>query len=244
MLYHPTGPSDPPRPPQPAAKERSTANDDAFLDSIANDPSPSRRQIRVRNLLLFVAAAVVLAELFRWWGGIRPTGRPLTLMLETALGAASIAAVAVWTIAGRGRSMVGRSTTVLGIAGLATPLLLFLWKIGTSAQFQDALGIGPMGADGLPRAGWRCLRLSIALGLAPLIAMVLVRRNSDPNHPRLTGATLGIAASACAWVFTDLWCPVGNIPHLLRGHLLPMAILAALGAALGHLLISVRAPAR
>jgi drug/metabolite transporter (DMT)-like permease len=32
------------------------------------------------------------------------------------------------------------------------------------------------------------------MGLFPLLAMALVRRNSDPNHPRLTGATLGVAA--------------------------------------------------
>lgn len=242
MLYHPTGPGDPPRPPQAPPKEREKKNDDAFLDSIASAPAPTRGTMRVRNVVLFVVAAVVVAELFRWWGGARPTGRPFSLMLETALGAASIAAVSVWTLAGRGNSMVGRSTKVLGIAGLATPLLLFLWKIGTSSQFQEAMGIGPMGPDGLPRAGWKCLRLSLALGLAPLIAMVIVRRNSDPNHPRLTGASLGIAAAACSWVFTDLWCPVANIPHLLRGHLLPMAILAALGASLGHLLIAVRAP--
>ncbi len=78
------------------------------------------------------------------------------------------------------------------------------------------------------------------MGVFPLLAMAFVRRNSDPNHPRLTGATLGVAAGACAWVFTDLWCPVAYVPHLLLGHVLPIMILAAAGALLGPWLIAVR----
>ena len=242
MLYHPAGPTDPPRPPKPPVAERAKATDDDFLAKIDADPAPTQRYIRVRNVVLFVTAACILAELFRWWGGMRPQGRPIALILETALGAAAIAAVAVWTLAGRGPSMTGRSTTFLGIVGFATPISLFLWKILWSAQVQGMMGVGPMGPDGLPRIGWKCLRLSLALGLFPLLAMALVRRNSDPNHPRLTGATLGVAAGACAWVFTDLWCPVGNISHVLLGHFFPITVLALLVAALGHLLIGVRAP--
>jgi len=242
MLYHPTDPSDPPRPPKPSPAERPRTGDADFLAKLDADPAPTRQRIRVQNLILFVVVACILAEIFRWWGGVRPQGRPLSLVVETAIGAACIAAVATWTLAGRGRSMTGRTTTFLGIAGFATPLALFVWKIFWSAQFQGMMGVGPMGPDGLPRFGWKCLRLSLALGLFPLLAMALVRRNSDPNNPRLTGATLGVAAGACAWVFTDLWCPVGNVSHLLVGHVLPITLLAALGAALGHLLIGVRAP--
>jgi hypothetical protein len=35
-------------------------------------------------------------------------------------------------------------------------------------------------------------------------------------------------------VLMDLWCPVAHPQHLLLGHLLPIAALAALGAWAGH----------
>jgi len=38
----------------------------------------------------------------------------------------------------------------------------------------------------------------------------------------------------------DLWCPVASVPHLLLGHVLPLGILAAVGALLGDALLSLR----
>jgi hypothetical protein len=51
---------------------------------------------------------------------------------------------------------------------------------------------------------------------------------------------MGVAAAACAWVFVDLWCPVAYVPHLMLGHVLPMAILGSVGALLGRFLLQVR----
>lgn len=237
MLYDPSGPSDPPRPPRPPAAERDrpAANDEAFLRAVEEgDPPPTRAALRMRNVVLFALAALALAETFWWWGGMRVTGRPTSLVLETAIGAACITAVAIWAAVPRGKSMLGRSATVLGVAGLLTPAALFVWKIAVTTLEVGTLDEWPT------RPGFKCLRLSITMGLFPLLAMVLVRKNSDPNHPRLTGASLGVAAGACAWVFTDLWCPVAYVPHLVLGHLLPISVLAALGAGLGHWLIHVR----
>lgn len=205
-----------------------------LLRKIAATRAPTVRFIRIRNLVLFATASLFVAETFFWWGGMRAETRPGKLILETALGAACIAAVAMWALYGQGRSMLGRSTTFLGVVGLLTPAALLAWKIFWSAQEPGMMEIWP------ERAGYRCLRLSLSMGVFPLLAMALIRRNTDPNHPRMTGATLGVAAGACAWVFTDLWCPVAYVPHLLLGHVLPITLLAAGGALLGHWLIGVR----
>ena len=202
------------------------------LDAAASTPAPTRSRVRVRNIAIFGAAACVMAEIFFYWGGMRAAPRPAALIIETALGAACIAAVAMWTAYGRGRSMQGRSSMVLGSIGLITPAALFVWKVYWSA------GDPAMVARWPERVGVRCLRLSLLMAVWPFLAMLLIRRGSDPNHPRVTGASIGVAAGACAWVFTDLWCPVGFVPHLMLGHVLPIVLLAALGALLGRWLLS------
>jgi hypothetical protein len=37
----------------------------------------------------------------------------------------------------------------------------------------------------------------------------------------------------CAWLLVDLWCPVAYFPHLVLGHVLPIIVLALLGAWIG-----------
>jgi hypothetical protein len=75
-----------------------------------------------------------------------------------------------------------------------------------------------------------------------LLATVFLRRRSDAVHPAAQGAALAVAFGMCATVLGDLWCPVGHLPHLLGGHILPVALLALLGAwPLGRLL-AIRRP--
>ena len=96
------------------------------------------------------------------------------------------------------------------------------WKI--SSARADLLTWGS------ERIGLRCLRLSLAVAAAPFAALLAVRRGTDPLQPAVTGAVLGMASGAFAWVLVDLWCPVAYMPHLLLGHVLPIALLAIAGA--------------
>ena len=59
-------------------------------------------------------------------------------------------------------------------------------------------------------------------------------------HPRLTAAGVATAAGAGAWVLVDLWCPVGFVPHLLLGHVLPLVLLVTLSATLGSRILTLR----
>jgi hypothetical protein len=129
--------------------------------------------------------------------------------------------------------MLGRSRWSLVATVAVVPLLLLAWKIGWSARFGDL--------DESPRLGYRCLAISVTMGALPVLLLALSRRGEDPRHPALTGAALGVAVGACAWVLVDLWCPVAGVRHLLRGHLPPIVALGLLGAVLGKLVIAVRA---
>ncbi len=73
-----------------------------------------------------------------------------------------------------------------------------------------------------------------------MLGLMLVRRGSDPVHPAATGAALGAACGACAGVMVELWCPVGAPRHVAVGHILPIVVVAILGASVGARFIAMR----
>jgi hypothetical protein len=184
-------------------------------------------------VVLYVSAVAVQLLVFLSIGGMSRNARPELLVVETATGAGVVALVAVVVALGRGRSMLGRSVAVLLALSLVTPVALFAWKLGVSSRFAAMTDAWP------ERRGFVCLRLSCGLSAWPLVAVVLMRRGSDPVHPHLTGAALGAAVGACSWVFVDLWCPVAYVPHLVLGHALPLVLTILAGAWLGRF-IAVR----
>ncbi len=204
------------------------------LQAAANERAPTRNQVRVRNTLLVISGFIVPVVVFFAWGGVRPTGRPNELMIETAGGAIAIAATVAVIALDRGRSMLGRAGVWLMAAAVVTPILLFFWKFGISSLHDG------MTVEWPERKGFRCLRLSCLMAAWPLVAFVMTRRGSDPTHPRLTGAAIGAAVGACVWVFVDMWCPVAYVPHLLIGHVLPFVGTTLLGFWLGGVAIALR----
>ncbi len=198
-----------------------------LLDQVNRDRAPSRAEVRARNAKLFLSAIVVAIGVFLLSGGVRSGVRPEALVIETALGAAAVALIALVVALGRGRSMLGRPSRVLLGVVVVTPIAMFALKLGASLQFHGMMEPAP------ERPGFRCLLLSCLIAAWPLVAIVMTRRSSDPVHPRLTGAALGAAVGACTWVLVDMWCPVAYVPHLMLGHVLPLVLLSAAGAWLG-----------
>lgn len=198
------------------------------LAAVAAQPSPTRHATNRRRARLLAGAASLSLATWAMSGGIRPTGRPAELMLASALGALAVAAVALAGALSRGRSMLGRSPGALIIIAVACPLALLAWKAGVSAHFDGMTVPWP------DRPGFRCLLVALASSVAPFASLLLVWRRTQPAHPRLTGLVLGTAAGAVGWLLVDLWCPVGHLEHLILGHLLPLAALAAVGAAAGR----------
>jgi hypothetical protein len=202
------------------------------LAAIALKPSPTRQQVRRQSRQLFALTAVIMAALFLAAGGVRVDPRPPTLLLATALGGGVFAVLALILALGRPRSMLGRPRAVLLVAAVGLPLGLFAWKVSVSAFFEGMSAASP-GWSGL-----RCLGLGLAVAIVPLLLVLLARRRSEALHPDAAGAAIGSAAGVAAMLLVDLWCPVAYLPHLLLGHLAPIAVIGFLGMQLGSRLLA------
>jgi hypothetical protein len=205
---------------------------DRVFAAIALTPSPTRQQIRRQSRLLFALTGVIMAALFLAAGGVRLDPRPPLLLLATALGGAAFTVLALVVALGRPRSMLGRPRAVLLLAAVALPLGLLAWKVSVSAFFVGMSVASP----GWP--GLRCLGLGLSIAVVPLLLALLARRRSESFHPDAAGAAIGSAAGLAAMLLVDLWCPVAFLPHLLLGHLAPIAVIVFLGMRLGSRLLA------
>jgi len=224
--------------PKPPTSDVSTGTAAAQLrarviDSSAREPSPTRAQLTRQHRIVLSIVMLVPLLVFIAWGGIRLGPRPERFVLQSALGSALLAVGLAIVGIGRGRSMLGRPRAWLVTQVLLTPALLFGWRVLLSARYPNMM------VEWVDRPGFRCFTLSMILAVAPLLGLFWLRRGSDPLHPRLTAAAFGAAVGAGAWVLVDLWCPVGYVPHVLLGHLLPLMLLIALSALLGSRVIAV-----
>jgi hypothetical protein len=132
----------------------------------------------------------------------------------------------MWFLFTRGRSGLRRGWAVLGLATLAPAVAFVLWRYGLGSLYQLA-------SPWPTRPGYRCFAMSVATGAIPLFAALMAWRHVDPMTPRATGAAFGAGAGLGSALLIDLWCPVSYVPHLLIGHVLPIAVLAVVGAAVG-----------
>jgi hypothetical protein len=205
------------------------------LASTRREPSPTRPQLVARTIALAASGVLVPLAIFLAASGTRLGPRPTALVAATAGGAFLVAALALWIALERGPSMLGRARGWLIGVAVGAPLAFLAWKVGFSAGVPGMMDAWPA------RAGYRCLGLTTAIAAWPFAVLALLRRGSDPTHPRSLGAALGVAAGAAAVALVDLWCPVGHLRHLLLGHVLPMALLGALGLIVGQRVLAVRA---
>ena len=223
------------------------------LAAAKKTPSPTRDRARIRQLAMLIFAFAIASVptlvyckiLYPEFISLNLTAKdvlqgntrelPLPLLAWTTAGSFLVAMTVVWAALSRGRSMLGRNSTVLAIVIVATPVVLFCWRYGWALDYDWAF-------PWYGRSSWgkKCLEVSLATALAPLAAFLTLRRGSDPNHPAATGAAMGVSAGACSWALVDLTCPVGAPLHLLVGHVLPILILGVIGAILGKWLLAVR----
>jgi len=160
-------------------------------------------------------------------GGLRATGRPPSLVAWTSLGTSCFVGVGMWFLFTRTRSGHRRGWSVLGLATIAPVVAFVLWRYGLGHLYELA-------SPWPTRPGYRCFAMSVATGGILLFALLLAWRRLDPMSPAATGAAFGAGAGLGSALLIDLWCPVSYLPHLLIGHVLPIAFLAAAGAAVGR----------
>jgi hypothetical protein len=206
----------------------------ALLEAARTVDAPTRSGMRLRNLLLMISALVVPFAVWIAAGGIRVAPRPLWFVVGTALGWAVAGVWGLWASLSRQGSMLGPSRRWLHAIVILVPVLMFVWMLGWDLVDTDRLAAWP------GRVGWLCLKLTLAAGIWPMIALILMRRGTDPVHPGATGAAIGASVGCTTGVLLDLWCPIADPAHVLLGHVLPLLLLSFGGVLLGKWLLSLR----
>lgn len=205
----------------------------------ASTPSPTRAVYKRRIVLVAAIGAVATASLFLAMGGMAPGTRPVEMIAFTVGFGLVAAAILTRLSSGQSGSMLGRpkSQLVMGLV-LTAPVLAVLALCATVAWPEPAAGDHVGGATHLACGG-----ISVLQGALPLLALLVPKRGSDPVHPAITGAALGMTAGAWSVVMAYLRCPHAAALHCVVAHVVPTLVLTALGAILGWVLLRVRAEA-
>src|SRR5690606_2494816 len=85
-----------------------------------------------------------------------------------------------------------------------------------------------------------CAALMVVQAAAPFVALLVAARATDPRHPAVTGAALGMAAGAWSATMAHLRCPHAGVVHGLVAHVAPTLVLVAVGALVGYRLVRFR----
>jgi hypothetical protein len=200
------------------------------IAAIGEIAAPTRRELVRRQVWLIIAGVAGALSLFWVEGGLRATGRPPSLVAWTSLGTSCFVGAGMWFLFTRGRFGLRRRWPVLVLATLAPAAAFVLWRYGLGSLYELA-------SPWPTRPGYRCFAMSVATGGILLFAALMAWRRLDPMSPLATGAAFGAGAGLGSALLVDLWCPVSYVPHLLVGHVIPIAFLAAAGAAAGRRLL-------
>jgi hypothetical protein len=217
-------------PPDPSAELRARV-----LAQVAANPTPPRPVVERRILVLAAMAALATTALFFAMGGFVKGTRPIELVAFTA-GFGLLAALVLTRVsAGVTGSMLGRPRQVLLVACIVLAPALALVAFA-AATFWPA----PAAEHVTTRIDFVCGAITIVQGALPLVALLVPRRGSDPVHPALTGAALGMTAGTWTALMASLRCPHAAAPHCILAHVLPTLLLTLLGALLGRALLRLR----
>ncbi len=202
-----------------------------ILAAVQSSPSPTRRTTLGSTRLLLPAATILAGCLYFAFDGVRHgEGRPPAVLSATVTIWIAAALVSLWSVVGSARSPIGRPRAWLLAVALGMPVLVLMFMVAVSAA-SSAGDTGPVVA--IHRAGLRCLGMTLAAGVLPVLAFLFIRRGSDPLHPAAHGAAIGASFGAYAGIMVCFWCPDLSPVHAALGHVAPLLILALLGAVLG-----------
>ena len=196
------------------------------LAAVAEQPSPTRTQLRRRALALYFAATITSFALFHIIGGLehsqrRPYGDTLAIV-----GGAIVLALAVGVIAFYRRPRLAHLQSWW--VAFALPVLTMLWLV----SWRDA-------APSLAPVGVRCFGLTLAFASLLTLPMFLTQRGSVAVAVRSRGAWCGAVGGAWAAVLVDLWCPATTAAHVAVGHVLPLLIVVSVAALGGGAILKI-----
>jgi len=138
--------------------------------------------------------------------------------LALACGATSIAVL-------RGASGFGSSVVALALVAIVVAPLYAALALPAPVHTHELSawpGISPWGA--------RCFAIAALVAALALASFTGALRRAVPSAPRLRAVALGAAAGAWAGLAVFVFCPSGEQPHLLIGHVLPVFVATVAGA--------------
>ena len=204
------------------------------LADIGRTPALTRADHKKRIAIIATLGALATTALFFAMGGFARGVRPTELIAFTA-GSGLLAAIVMTRVSSRGQSMLGRPRPTLLLACvLAAPLLACAAFAATMIWPESAIEDVPT------HAHFACAAMTLAQGALPLLALLLPRTGSDPVHPAITGAALGMTAGAWTAMMAYLRCPHVPASHCIIAHVVPTLLLTIAGALLGRFLLRVR----
>jgi hypothetical protein len=183
----------------------------------------------VRRFGLWTVAAVAVTVL-----GVAVIGaRPDFLTMTREASFVMIAAVTVATAL-----LSAAAAFVLSVPGAErTPLQRWI-PLAAMGAWSALLVLSILSGGRVGRTDPRvvhvaCLVQIAALATIPAWMLFAMLRRAAPLERRWSGGLATLAAAALAAAGTQVICPIDDPLHLLVGHALPVAVLAAAGALLG-----------
>jgi len=206
-------------------------NTDQLIEQLVREARPvSRRLSSAQRATLWAAVALLCVA-----GGLAHFGvrrdiadawRTTDLLLRVVL-LASTAWLAVLTAFRL--SVPGGDTRAWSRLWPLT-MLLVLVAVGTAEVFYAAA----VGDAGSPLRAWTCARKVAFTGTVPAVLAIVLILRAAPLEPTWA-ATLGVLAAGAAGALTsELACPIRTPMHILLWHILPVALSAGLGLAVGN----------
>jgi hypothetical protein len=206
-----------------------------ILAEVARTPAPTRAEHRKRIAIIAGIGALATTSLFFATGGFVKGARPIELVAFTA-GFGLLAALVLTRVSsGVSGSMLGRPRHVLLVVCVVAAPVLAIVALAAAALWPEHANEAIQ-----TRSHLACGAITLLQGALPLIALVVPRRGSDPVHPAITGAALGMTAGAWTAMMAYLRCPHAAAIHCIAAHVLPTLVLTAAGALLGRALLKIR----
>jgi hypothetical protein len=205
---------------------------DRILEAARKKPAPTRDQAAARRRMVIAWGAAVSMAAFALIGSMGSL--PRAFLFACAAGWSIVALATTLVGLARGPMMLGRPTRVLVVVAAALPVLVLGWVLAMIAWMKPPCEAPPMYEHAV------CFAIGIGFAIAPLAAMLWVRRGTDPVHPGATGAALGAASGAWGGLLIHLHCPYADPLHMVLGHVLPIAVLAGIGVLLGRRVLGIR----
>lgn len=206
-----------------------------ILEEAKKTPALTRAEHQKRVGIIVTIGTLATLVLFYAMGGLAKGPRPLELVGFTA-GFALLSAIILTRLSRpRRTSPLPAPRSVLLTACIAAAPVLAVSVLATTIMWPEHAD-----EDVSTKSHIACAFMTIVQGALPLVVLIVPRRGSDPVHPMVTGAALGMTAGAWTAAMAYLRCPHAGASHCILAHVMPTLVLTAIGAVLGRMFLRQR----